>query len=219
MKTRAIAVLLALLIPAAAFAQVAVHTVDETDIFNGYMNVFELDGTYAGWGSPWGFGDLVFYYNGDGTMTMEPNQIGDPDPYWYIGGGGPGAAGNKLMEANGYAEVLGGGYAGRTVTLSVEVLSNTLTEAHTVKLFIKDFAGDFGSFVEESVMLEAPGVYSITLDAIDDPTRVVQWGFQMYGVNVWVTDVGQFGNMVVGPAPGVVEDEDMSFGDLKAMYR
>jgi hypothetical protein len=122
------------------------------------------------------------------------------------------------MEANAYAEVQGGGYAGRTVTFTVEVLSNTFTE-HTVKLFIKDFAGDFSSFVEESEMLTAPGVYTISLETINDPTRVVQWGFQTYGVNVWSTDIGQFGSMVVGPPDGVVDTEDMSFGDVKALYR
>lgn len=216
MKTRAIAVLLALLIPAAVFAQTADHTVEESDIYNAYMSVFELDDTYA-WGSPWGFNDLAFTYNVDGTLTLEPNQIADPDPYWYIGGGGPGAPGNKKMEANGYAEAVGG-YANRVVTFSVVVESNTLTE-HTVKLFIKDFAGDFGSFVEESVMLTGPGVYSISMHTIDDPTRVVQWGFQMYGVNVWSTDVEQFGSMVVGPAPGVVSNEDRSLGAVKAMFR
>ena len=31
-------------------------------------------------------------------------------------------------------------------------------------------------------------------------TRHVQWGFQVKGVNVWVTDLAPYGTAVVGPA-------------------
>ena len=212
MKTRAIAILLALLLPVAAFGQVAIHTVDATDINLGFMNVFDLGGTFL-WGSPWGFVDLVANYSGP-NLILEPNRINDPDPYWYDGS----LNGQKLMEANGYAEV-NGPYAGVTVNFSFEVLSNTLTSAHTVKAFVKDYAPDFSSFVESSVLLTGPGHYAVSLTAINDAGRHVQWGFQMYGVNVHPTLADQFGSMVLGPDPQVVPSETTSFGDVKSLFR
>ncbi|MEZ6318829.1 MAG: hypothetical protein R3B49_08770 [Phycisphaerales bacterium] len=57
----------------------------------GYMNVFELDGTSYVFGSSWGVADLTAVFDdGAGTLTLGPNTVGDPDPFWYIGGGGPG---------------------------------------------------------------------------------------------------------------------------------
>ena len=113
-----------------------------------------------------------------------------------------------------WRQPIGGGYAGRTVDFTVEVLSNTLTEAHTVKMFIKDFAGDFSSYEEASVMLDGPGIYNVSLTAIDDPTRVVQWGFQMFGVNVWATDVGAYAD-----AEHVVFTHDQVFFTVNLYFR
>jgi hypothetical protein len=227
MKTRAIVAVFALLIPvaltalgaSATLAQTDV-TVDPSEINLGFMNVFNLpapdgDGTFQ-FASEWGLPDLTATYSGS-ILTLGPNTIGDPDPYWYIGGGGPGAAGNKIMEANTYGEA-NGGLSGETVTFSGSVLANTLTPAHTVTAFIRDFAPDFSSFVETVVPLNAPGPFSINLATIADPARHVQWGFQMVGVNVWVTDVAPFGTMVIGP-DGTVGTESASFGEVKSLYR
>lgn len=212
MKKFAIAVLLALLIPAAAFAQTANHTVDPTDINIGYMNVSDLGGGFL-WGSGWGFDALAAYYDG-ADLVLAPAPVDDPDPYWYDGD----LVGQKIMEAISYAEV-NVGYAGRTVNFSGEVLENTLTPGHTVVAFIKDFAPDFSSFVEVTAPLNALGIFSLTLNTVDDTARHVQWGFRMTGVNVHPTLADQFGHMVIGPDPAVVPAEDLSFGDLKALYR
>ena len=85
--------------------------------------------------------------------------------------------------------------------------------------FIKDFAPDYSSFVESSVALTDVGSFSISLAAINDPAHHVQYGFQMTGVNVWITDVGPFGTMIVSPDPDVVATEISSFGDVKALFR
>jgi len=229
MKKRANAALLALLITLALASFGAVDaqaqtdvTVDPAAISLGFMNVFDLGGTFL-WGSGWGIADLTAVYSGS-ILTLGPNTIGDPNEYWYqcVGGtmppncGGPGAPGNKIMEANLYAQV-DGPLAGQTVTFTGEVLSTTLTSAHTVKAFIKDFAPDFSSFVESSVVLSAAGPFSVSLATINDPGRHVQWGFQTTGVNVWVTDLAPFGTMVIGPE-GTVASETMSWGTIKALY-
>jgi hypothetical protein len=172
----------------------------------GFMNVFELPENGGGFvfGSGWGVADLTASFDdGANTLTVGPNTVGDPDPFWYQGGGGPGAAGNKFMEANLYQQV-DGALAGQTVTFEGSVLSHTFTDAHNARVFIRDFAADFSSSVDVFADVDAAGNFSISLDTIDDASRHVQWGIQVSGVNVWVTDVAPFGNVVFGtiPTPG-----------------
>jgi hypothetical protein len=170
----------------------------------GFMNVFNLPGDGGGFqfGSPWGIPDLVATFDdGAGTLTLTPNTIGDPDPYWYIGGGGPGAPGNKIMEANLYIEETGGTLNGQTVTFSGTVLSDTFTAAHTTRIFVRDFAPDFSSSVDAFLEITAPGTFSVSLDTINDPARYVQYGFQTTGENVWITDTAPFGSIVIETIP------------------
>ena len=191
----------------AGVASVDVAIDDSSAPWLGYMNVFNLpaDGGGFQFGSSWGIADLTAVFDdGAGTLTMGPNTIGDPDPYWYIGGGGPGAQGNKIMEANLYQEVSGGLYSGVNVNFSGNVLAHSLTDAHTARVFIRDFAADYSSVVETYGDIDAAGNFSISMETIDDAARHVQWGIQINGVNVWVTDVDPFGSVVFStvPTPG-----------------
>ena len=202
-------------------------TVDPAKITNGYMNVFNLpaDGGGYQFGSGWGFGDLTGYYTGS-DLTLVPNSIGDPNEYWYkcTGSGtspncgSPGAQGNKTMEANSYAEVNDGSLAGQAVTFRGVVTTNTLTSSHTVIAFIKDFAPDFSSFVTTSVVLPASGLFTVTQTAVNDPARHVQWGFQMVGPCVWVTDLAQFGSVTISPYDAT-PTKRTTWGQLKVLYR
>lgn len=181
------------------------YTVDPGATWLGYMNVFELpsNGGAFVFGSGWGIGDLRASFAGD-VLTLSPNTIGDPAEFWYIGGGGPGASGNKIMDANLYQE-FNGSLAGQTVTFTGNVLANSLTESHTAVAFIKDFAPDYSSF-ESTIIALTPGVFSISLETINDPTRHVQFGFTVNGVNVWETDVEPFGSVQITavPKPSVI---------------
>ncbi|MBZ0173348.1 MAG: hypothetical protein K8E66_13265 [Phycisphaerales bacterium] len=204
-----------LIAPAAQAANVGVD--DSSAPWLGFVNVFELDNTFL-WGSPWGVPDLVANFDdGAPSVTMSPNTIGDPDPYWYQGGGGPGAPGNKLMEANLYQEETGT-MNGETVTFSGFVLSNTFTPAHDAKIFIRDFAADYSSVVE--VFIDAnEGAFSFSLDTIADAGRHVQWGFQVKGVNVWVTDTDPFGNAVFSSIPTPASIALLGLGGVVATRR
>ena len=185
-------------------------TVDPGAAWLGYMNVFELPANGGGFvfGSSWGTADLTAVFTGP-VLALGPNTIGDPDPFWYIGGGGPGAEGNKIMDANMYVEPAGS-LPGQNVTFEGVVLSNTLTAAHTSVAFIKDYAPDFSSFNTTTVVL-APGPFSITLATINDPARHVQYGFETIGKDVWITDVAQYGSVQVTATP-----EPASLGLLAA---
>lgn len=218
MKTKMLAAAAALLIaPVAAAGLPSVNVgVDQSDAtWLGFMNVFELDGTSFVFASPWGVPDLsVSFDDGANSMTFGPNTIGDPNEFWYQdptgtgnpNPGGPGAPGNKVMEANLFQEVTGGALNGVSVNFSGNVSAYSLTSAHVATVFIRDFASDFSSFNESSMVVDATGSFSISLDTIADPTRNVQWGVQVKGVNVWVTDIAPFGSIsfTTVPAPGAM---------------
>ncbi len=190
---------------ASAMADTTVY-VDPAKTWLGYMNVSALpaDGGGAVFGSPWGPTDLRAVFSGS-ELTLSPNTIGDPSPFWYIGGGAPGNPGNKIMDASLYVEVptppgTVGPLSGQTVTFTGTVIANTLTSAHSSVVFIKDFAPDYSS----SNTITAPlvnGVFSISLVTNPGIDRHVQYGFETIGVNVWATDVAPFGSARISTIP------------------
>lgn len=127
------------------------------------------------------------------------------------------APGNKIMEANLYQEVSDGSLSGTTVTFSGYVLSNTFTDAHDARIFIRDFAPDYSSSVD--VYIDATvGYFSFSLNTIADPARHVQWGFQVKGVNVWITDIAPFGSVTYSSIPAPASMALLTLGGL-AMRR
>lgn len=200
MKNRLLtAVAVAGLLCMGARADISV-TIDGADMTLGWMNTTDLGGG-DGWGSAWGVPDLSATFNGAGnTVTLLPNSINDPAEYWYIGGGATGNPGNRIMEANLYAQV-DDTLAGQTVTFAGNVTGLSLTSAHTALAYIKDFAPDFSSFNESTVALDSTGAFSIDLAADAGAGRHVQWGIQMTGENVWATDLAPFGSVTVAAVP------------------
>ena len=185
--------------------------VDSNAAWIGYMNVSDLPqngGAYQ-FGSSWGTADLTAVFSGS-TLTLGPNTIGDPAAYWYTPSGGPGSVGNKIMDASMYVEY--GALPGQKLTFSGNVLSDTLTllnnssnydantNGWTAVAFVKDFASDYSSFNVSTVPL-APGAFSVSLDTVNDPTRHVQYGFEVIGPDVWATDVGPYGTVQIQAIP------------------
>lgn len=184
---------------AASAAVVTAGNSTATPPWLGFMNVFNLpeDGGGYQFGSPWGLPDLVSVFDDpSNVVTLKVNSIGDPDPYWYIGGGGPGAQGNKIMDANLYHETTDV-YNGQTVVFKGNVVSNNLAATHSATVFIKDFAPDYSSFSVTQVALPTSGPFSISLPTDGTPGRHVQWGFSVYGPCVWITDADAFGSVVI----------------------
>ncbi len=210
-------VLVACAVSATAQAAVSV-TVNPADPYQGYMNVFEIPSNGGGYvfGSSWGTADLTATFSGP-NLTLGPNTIGDPNPFWYTPSGGPGCTGNKTMEANMYVESVGV-LTGQTLTFEGNVIANSLTSAHVARAFIRDFAPDFSSSVDQFVVLPASGSFTLTAALINDPARHVQYGFQVKGPDVWVTDLGPFGFVTVGPVSATAVQKT-TWGSLKALYR
>lgn len=209
-----------LLVGATAKSDAAVVGVDPSASWVGYMNVFDLPspgpyppnlGAYQ-FGSSWGVADLMATWSGS-TLTLAANSINDPNAYWYTPSGGPGAVGNKIMDANLYVEETGTLH-GQSVTFSGVVVFDTLTAANnpgnvdangngwTSVAFIKDFAPDYSSFNLITIPV-SPGPFSVTLDTVNDPTRHVQYGFETMGPDVWITDNATYGAVQIATVPEV----------------
>lgn len=204
-----------LLVGSPASSSAATVTLDPGASWLGFMNVFDIPqnvaqppyppnlGPYQ-FGSPWGTADLMAAFSGP-TLTLRPNSIGDPNPYWYIGGGAPGAVGNKMMDANMYVEI--GSLPGQTLTFTGSVLANSLVgsvnamgNGWTAVAFIKDFAPDYSSSVSQTIAL-TPGDFSISLLTVNDPARHVQYGFEVIGPDVWITDNASYGSIQITAIP------------------
>ena len=190
-----------LLVGAVAKSNAVTYTVDPGASWLGFMNVFATGGPGYGaagaggfvFASGWGAPDLKATFAGP-VLSLKANTIGDPDPFWYTPSGGPGAVGNKIMDASFYQEFTGP-LSGTTVTFTGSVLGNTLAtgpvdaagHGWTSVAFIKDFAPDYSSFAATTVALPA-GVFSVSLATIADPARHVQFGFETIGPDVWAGD-------------------------------
>ena len=180
-------------------------TVDSETMTNGYMNVFAPPSAGGGYlfGQSWAVKDLRAQFTGSTSVTLAPCYVADSGTYWYTPGGQPGATGTKIMEANVYGQA-DGTYAGQSVKFSGTVPSYTLqggTSGWSVKAFIRDFTADYSSYNEQAVPISATGSFSVRLNAVNDPSRHVQWGLQMKGPNVWITDLASKGTVVVSALP------------------
>lgn len=176
-------------------------SVDAGASWNGYMNVSELPangGAYQ-FGGVWNPADLRADFEG-GDLVLRPNSIADPAAYWYVGGGGPGRPGNKQMAASMYVET-SGALSGKPVVFTGVVTADTLTEAHQVKAFIRDFAPDYATSTSASLPLRE-GPFRVSLNTAAGSGRHVQYGFETTGVNVWPTDAAPFGSMRISSAIG-----------------
>jgi len=217
------------LLGAVSKSSAATYTVDPGATWLGYMNVFNTGAPGYGaagaggyvFGSGWGTADLRATFAGP-VLSLAPNTIGDPDPFWYTPLGGPGAIGNKIMDASFYQQ-FDGPLAGTTVTFTGDVLGNSLANGPvdaaghgwTTVAFIKDFAPDFSSFVVSSVALPV-GVFSVSLATINDPARHVQFGFETIGPDVWFTDVAPYGSATITAAP-IPEPSTLALAGLGGM--
>ena len=73
---------------------------------------------------------------------------------------------------------------------------------YSASLFIRDFAPDFSTSVDTFEPITGPGSFSFSQLTIPAPGRHVQWGIQWTGLNVWSTDINDFGNVQLATVPG-----------------
>jgi hypothetical protein len=181
--------------------------VDPNANWSGFVNVFETpQATNAGayvFGSEWGFADLQAAFSCPDGLELSSVLVADTNEFWYIGGGGPGAVGNKIVES--VAKVDDDSLSGENIIFSGTVVSTGLLDPSNTNAagngwtgvaMIRDFAPDYSSFTEVTTPL-VPGPFSIQLDTDPAPGRHIQYGFIWSGPTVWSTDSASFGNVVI----------------------
>lgn len=174
---KAVVVLTALCLIGAAQALV-VDGVDPAAAWYGYMNVFNLDMSYA-FGGSWGTADLRATFADDLLLQSNTNCWAPGDTFWV----NPDGTANKIMEGNFYQEWYGG-LAGETVTFNYEVLSNDLDDfGYSTKAFIKVLDPDAGWATINIVTADlTAGANSISLVVNSVATPVTQVGFAVLGL-------------------------------------
>lgn len=188
---------------------------DPVGVGLAFMNVSNLpapDGDGAAqFGSGWGIADLIAILDtGANTVTLKPNRVGDPDPYWQ--GDGTLLRGNKIMDANHYIQ--DATLNGTSFTFNGSVMANTLNNTgiepydFTFTAFIKVFAADFSSVIASDVvdLRVTSGDFTLTMDATSYTSgENIQYGFQMVGPNInldpsFDAAYDSLGSIVVQPA-------------------
>lgn len=216
MKTFFTSVMLSLFSLPLLFGQNNV-VVDAGDNWVGFMNVFNLDGSYN-FGSGWEVAALKTTLDATAnTVTLHPNfntyAENTGDPFWVNQDTGEGA---KTMEANTFVEP-GASFNGVDLTFSGVVQSYTLDEGYIVRYFIKALDPDAG-FADA---LGGAGVFNLPTEGDFTVTipgssltagLVIQYGFSVTGRNANPDNEAALGSVVVGAEAVSVND----LNDLQA---
>ena len=198
-------------------AQAGVVTVDGSQTWNGYMNVFELTGSGGKgaymFGSPWGLGDVKSTVTGN-TVMLEPNfncYVNNPgDAYWRNGN-----IGNKFMEGSTFVEKSAGLLSGN-LTFTGNVDSYSLGSGYSVIAFIKglNVSNGYSTDLFEQVAIGSGSTsFSVSADLTNASGLLMQYGFTVSGRNANPAEAG-LGSAVVSAIPEPSVASLLGFGVL-----
>ena len=183
-------------------------TVDASATQNGYANVFETPTNGGGFafGQPWGVPDLKTVVDASAnTLTLQPNfnTWGDgTDSFWVDQTTG---LGNKIFEGNTYVE--DNTLLGSQLTFEGSVSSYTNNSDYQVLAFIKVFNADYSFLKQVNFEITTTGNFSVSYTNVEAADAVVQYGFQVTGLNANPANETVLGSVVVGEpiVPDLVE--------------
>jgi len=205
MKTKLFSLVALLALSLGVAAQNSV-SVDASGNWLGYANIFDpATGDYI-FGEPWGIQDIKTVVDaGAGTLTLQPNfntYADNPtDPFWVDQTTGLGA---KIFEGNSYIE--DNSLAGVELTFSGNINSNTLDAAYDAVAFIKVFNANYSVLKQATVPLTGANFEVVFTDVNPAEDAVVQYGFQIIGLNANPEDEAALGNVVVSGGALSVND-------------
>ncbi|MDC3341395.1 T9SS type A sorting domain-containing protein [Flavobacteriaceae bacterium] len=205
MKTKLFSFVALLALSLGVAAQNSV-SVDASGNWLGYANIFDpATGDYI-FGEPWGIQDIKTVVDaGAGTLTLQPNfntYADNPtDPFWVDQTTGLGA---KIFEGNSYIE--DNSLAGVELTFSGNINSNTLDAAYDAVAFIKVFNANYSVLKQATVPLTGATFEVVFTDVNPAEDAVVQYGFQIIGLNANPEEEAALGNVVVSGGALSVND-------------
>ena len=205
MKTKLFTLAAALGFTMGVVAQNSV-SVDAGAAWLGYANIFDpATGDFV-FGEPWGVPDIKTVVDaGAGTLTLQPNfntyAANPTDPFWVDQTTGLGA---KIFEGNSYVE--DNSLAGVELTFSGNVNSNTLDGAYDALAFIKVFNANYSVLKIATAPLTGANFEVVFTDVNPAEDAVVQYGFQIIGLNANPDDEATLGSVVVSGGALSVND-------------
>lgn len=205
MKTKLFTLAAALGFTMGVVAQNSV-SVDAGAAWLGYANIFDpATGNYV-FGESWGVPDIKTVVDaGAGTLTLQPNfntyAANPTDPFWVDQTTGLGA---KIFEGNSYIE--DNSLAGEELTFSGNVNSNTLDGAYDALAFIKVFNANYSVLKIATAPLTGANFEVVFTDVNPAEDAVVQYGFQIIGLNANPDDEATLGSVVVSGGALSVND-------------
>lgn len=205
MKTKLFSIMAALSLSMGVAAQNTV-SVDAGGNWLGYANIFDpATGDYV-FGEAWGIQDIKTVVDaGAGTLTLQPNfntYADNPtDPFWVDQTTGLGA---KIFEGNSYIE--DNSLAGAELTFSGNVNSNTLDSEYDAIAFIKVFNANYSVLKIATAPLTGANFEVVFTDVNAAEDAVVQYGFQIIGLNANPDNEAALGNVVVSGGALSVND-------------
>ena len=212
--------------------QAGVVTIDGSETWRGYMNVFNLtDGAKGGFvfGSPWALGDVKSTVTGN-TVTLEPNYqaFNATDAFWsnYIPAGVDpvtedpypavtGTIGNKWLEGNTFVEKAAGVLSGN-LTFSGNVDSYSLASGYSLIAFIKGLNPNNGysaDIFRQAAIGSGTTSFSLSADLTGASGLIMQYGFTVSGRNANPAETG-LGSAVVSAIPEPSVASLLGFGVL-----
>jgi hypothetical protein len=177
-------------------------TVDPTQAWQGFMNVFALpaDGGGYQFGSSWGTSALQADFLGTTNLILEPdvNVWETSDTYWVKPDG---ITPNKNMDASMYVQK--DTLANTNVVFVGTTLTNTLTNApepltgvtYTSVAFIKTFDGSFNLLGSATSVLVPGQSFGISLNTAG--AAHVQYGFETIGPDANPATASALGDVVL----------------------
>jgi len=170
-------------------SQATIVTVD-SNLSNGYMVVFGLDGSGGPdyndykFASGWGVADVKSTV-GTSSMVLEANYncyANNPGDGYWRSEGGAGAAGNKWMVGSTYVDVPESAFTDHSCNFKASISNYTFGTGYTVRAFIKGFASDYSyNYQLFSDPLTAGSAINLTFDTTG--WGHIQYGFEVQGVN------------------------------------
>ena len=220
MKKNIVALLAGLIAVCSNYTALAgVVTIDGSQTWNGYMNVFDLTGSGGKggfqFGSGWGLGAVKSTVTGN-TITLEPNYncFNATDAYWsnyrpagvdpvteepY--GAVTGTIGNKWMEGNTFVEK-GPGVLSGTFTFTGNVDSYSLASGYSLIAFIKGLNPNNGysaDIFRQAAIGSGTTSFSLSADLTGASGLIMQYGFTVSGRNANPAETG-LGSAVISAA-------------------
>ena len=158
------------------------RTVDAAGPWASFMTVSETDlngnpgeGVFS---SGWGVADAVVLLDANAnTVTLKPNRIGDPAPFWQTGN----LLGNKYMDVSTF--IGDNSLIGQSFSFNGNVSSYTLDSEYEAFVFIRIFNADFSALLEEISVPLSAGEFSIAYNNTQVDAGQIQYGFRVRGRN------------------------------------